>query len=86
MYCTKSSLFSPIHRRYFIVASNMVRPGQIYRIIVTVYQTQLQPNEIEVRASLLHNGVDIGSDMKLCQQNVPETLMILVSASADHFS
>lgn len=45
----------------------MVRPGQIYRVAVTVFQTQTQTQEIEVRASLLRNGVDLGSDTKVCQ-------------------
>lgn len=61
------------------MASKIVRPGQIYRVAVTVFQTQTQTQEIEVRASLLRNGVDMGSDTKICQPNMPETLMIRVT-------
>ena len=57
----------------------MVRPGQLYRVLVTIFQTQSQPHPIDVRASLLRNGVDIGSEMKTCHPNIPETLMIRVS-------
>ncbi|CAG7829031.1 unnamed protein product, partial [Allacma fusca] len=64
--------------RYFVVASRMVRPGQVYRVAVTIFPSPTQMAEIEVRASLLRNGVDIGSDTRLCQPNSPETLMIRV--------
>ncbi|ODM98885.1 hypothetical protein Ocin01_07797 [Orchesella cincta] len=64
--------------RYFVVASKMVRPGQVFRVAVTLFQGQVHLQEIEVRASLLRNGVDIGSDTKICQPNMPETLMIRV--------
>jgi CD109 antigen len=61
-----------------VVASKVVRPGQIYRVAVTIFETQTQTQEIEVRASILRNGVDMGSDTKICQPNTPETLMIRV--------
>lgn len=57
----------------------MVRPGQIYRVLVTIFQTQAQPHPIDVRASILRNGVDTGSQIKTCHPNVQETLMIQVS-------
>lgn len=68
-------------RRYFVVASKMVRPGQVYRVAVTIFQGQIQHQEIEVRASLLRNGVDMGSDTKICQPNIPETLMVRVRST-----
>lgn len=44
---------------YFIVASRMVRPGQLYRVAVQVLSTQ-QP--IAVRASIARDGVEMSAD------------------------
>lgn len=62
-------------RTYFIVASRMVRPGQIYRVAVSILSS---PITLSVRASILRNGVDIGSATQDCKPGIPETLLIKV--------
>lgn len=63
-------------RNYFVVASRMVRPGQVYRVSVTVYKAK-QP--ISVRASIQRNGVELASDMSVIKEGIPESLLLLVS-------
>lgn len=60
---------------YFIVASKMVRPGQLYRVSVTVLQEQ-QP--LTIRASIQRNGVEVTSDHKDVKMGIPETLLMKV--------
>ncbi|CAH0551728.1 unnamed protein product [Brassicogethes aeneus] len=60
---------------YFIVASRMVRPGQLYRVSVTVLKEK-QP--LTVRASIQRNGVEMTSDHKDIKEGIPETLLMRV--------
>lgn len=53
----------------------MVRPGQVYRVSVTVYQAK-QP--ISVRASIQRNSVELSSEMRVIKEGIQETLMLLV--------
>lgn len=62
-------------RNYFVVASRIVRPGQIYRVSVTVYKAK-QP--ISVRASIQRNGVELASEISVIKEGIPETLLLLV--------
>lgn len=62
-------------RTYFIVASKMVRPGQLYRVSVTVLQEK-QP--LTVRASISRNGVEMSTDYKAVKEGIPETLLMRV--------
>lgn len=62
-------------RNYFIIASRMVRPGQIYRVSVTVYKAK-QP--ISVRASIQRNGVELASEISVIKEGIQETLLLLV--------
>lgn len=64
---------------YFIVASRMVRPGQVYRVSVQVLQS---PIPITVRASLARNGVEISGDTKDIKEGVPETLLMRVPTTS----
>lgn len=64
-----------LFRNYFIVASRMVRPGQIYRVSVTVYKTK---KPISVRASIQRNGVELSSDTSVIKEGIQETLLLLV--------
>ena len=64
-----------VFRTYFIVASRVVRPNQIYRVAVSILTS---PISLSVRASILRNGVDIGSATQDCKPGIPETLLIKV--------
>ncbi|XP_076278981.1 macroglobulin complement-related [Lasioglossum baleicum] len=58
---------------YFIVASRMVRPGQIYKVDVNVLHS---PLPMVVRASIQRNGVEVGADHQEVKEGIPETLMM----------
>ncbi|XP_050294787.1 CD109 antigen [Anthonomus grandis grandis] len=60
---------------YFIVASRLVRPGQLYRVSVTILKEK-QP--LSVRASISRNGVEMSSDVKAVKEGIPETLLMRV--------
>lgn len=62
-------------RNYFVVASRMVRPGQVYRVSVTVYKAK-QP--ISVRASIQRNGVELTSEISIIKEGIQDTLLLLV--------
>lgn len=53
----------------------MVRPGQVYRVSVTVYKAK-QP--ISVRASIQRNGVELTSGLSIIKEGIPQTLLLLV--------
>ncbi|XP_031826835.1 macroglobulin complement-related [Nomia melanderi] len=58
---------------YFVVASRMVRPGQIYRLAVNVLHS---PLPMMVRSSIQRNGVEIAADYQEVKEGIPETLMM----------
>ncbi|XP_014295183.1 CD109 antigen [Microplitis demolitor] len=60
---------------YFVVASRLCRPGQIYRLAVDVLRSVLP---MTVRASVQRNGVEVGSDYKEIKEGIPENLMIQI--------
>ncbi|XP_037873449.1 CD109 antigen [Bombyx mori] len=60
---------------YFIVASRMVRPGQIYKISANILQTQL---EMTIRASIACNGVEVAEVTQKVKEGVPEILNMRV--------
>lgn len=60
---------------YFIVASQMVRPGLIYQVAINILQTQYP---MTVHASISCDGVQISSDAKNVKEGVPETLLMRV--------
>ncbi|XP_022908255.2 CD109 antigen [Onthophagus taurus] len=60
---------------YFVVASKMVRPGQLYRVSVVLLK-QKQP--ITVRASIQRNGVEVNANHVDAQVGIPETLLLQV--------
>ncbi len=57
------------------MASRIIRPSQIYRVAVSILSS---PITLSVRASILRNGVDIGSATQECKPGIPETLLIKV--------
>ncbi|XP_067001675.2 CD109 antigen [Anabrus simplex] len=60
---------------YFVVASRMVRPGQIYRVAVSVLQA---PLPLTVRASIQRNGVEMSVASQDVKEGVPETLIMRI--------
>lgn len=53
----------------------MVRPGQVYRVSVTVYKAK---QSISVRASIQRNGVELASETSLITEGIQETLLLIV--------
>ncbi|XP_063238725.1 CD109 antigen-like [Bacillus rossius redtenbacheri] len=60
---------------YFVVASRMVRPGQVYRVAVLVLRA---PLPLTVRASVQRNGVELSADWQDVKEGIPETLIMRV--------
>nr|XP_018913243.1 PREDICTED: CD109 antigen isoform X1 [Bemisia tabaci] len=60
---------------YFIVASRVVRPGQVYRVAVSVYHSK---SPLTVRASIQRNRVELSADAKSIKLDIPETLILKV--------
>ncbi|KAI8419742.1 LOW QUALITY PROTEIN: hypothetical protein MSG28_008421 [Choristoneura fumiferana] len=56
---------------YFIVASRMVRPGQIYKISANILRARLQ---MTIRASISCNGVEMTDVSMRVKEGVPEIL------------
>lgn len=60
---------------YFIVASRIVRPGQIYKISANILQARMQ---MTVKASIARDGVEIANVAQRVNEGVPEILNIRV--------
>lgn len=58
---------------YFVVASRMVRPNQVYRVAVNILHS---PLPMTVRSSIQRNGVEIAADYQEVKERIPETLMM----------
>ncbi|XP_032519438.2 CD109 antigen [Danaus plexippus] len=63
---------------YFIVASRMIRPGQIYKISANILKARLQ---MTIRASISCNGVEIADVIERVKEGVPEVLNMRVPAT-----
>ncbi|XP_071443388.1 CD109 antigen [Hetaerina americana] len=66
---------------YFAVASKMVRPGQVYRVVASIFHSSLP---LAIRASVQRNGVELGADSKNVKEGIPEVLMIRVPPTSAH--
>ncbi|GFS99779.1 CD109 antigen [Nephila pilipes] len=64
---------------YFVMASKMVRPGQVYRVTVSIFQTMFP---ITVRASIQRDGVELATALQEVKQNIPETLLLKVPTTS----
>ncbi|KFM63963.1 CD109 antigen, partial [Stegodyphus mimosarum] len=64
---------------YFVMASKMVRPGQVYRVTVSVFRTMFP---INVRASIQRDGVELATAVQELKQNIPETLLLKVPTTS----
>uniref|UniRef100_A0A2M4B942 TEP1-F n=1 Tax=Anopheles marajoara TaxID=58244 RepID=A0A2M4B942_9DIPT len=60
---------------YFIVASRFVRPGQVYKVSVSVYESR---RPLSIRASISRDGVEMSSETKEITVGVPESLLMRV--------
>lgn len=70
---------SPIFGVSFLVlATKIMRPGHVYRLMVTNYSPQL----VTAHASILRDGLDIASAEQQCFTGVPETIMLRVPTQA----
>lgn len=64
-----------IFSSYFLVASRIVRPGQTYKIVATVYNAN---HPITVRASIQRDGVQLASHSQDCDSGIPEELLLKI--------
>uniref|UniRef100_A0A336LJG8 TEP1-F n=1 Tax=Culicoides sonorensis TaxID=179676 RepID=A0A336LJG8_CULSO len=64
---------------YFIVASKTVRPGQIYRVSVSINNVI---SDLIVRGSISRDGVEMTYDSKEVKENVMETLLMRVPTTS----
>nr|XP_042903885.1 CD109 antigen isoform X1 [Parasteatoda tepidariorum]XP_042903886.1 CD109 antigen isoform X2 [Parasteatoda tepidariorum]XP_042903887.1 CD109 antigen isoform X3 [Parasteatoda tepidariorum] len=64
---------------YFVMASKMVRPGQVYRVTVSVFHTMFP---ITVRASIQRDGVELATALQEVKQDMPETLLLKVPTTS----
>lgn len=62
-----------------MLASKTIRPGQVYRVIATVYRSNLP---ITVRASIQRNGVELASALQECKARIPESLALRVPSTS----
>lgn len=70
---------SPIFGVSFLVlATKILRPGHVYKLMVTNYSPQL----VTAHASILRDGLDVASADQQCSTGVPETIMLRVPNQA----
>lgn len=73
----------PTHHQqptHLIVASRLVRPGQTYRVLVTLLLQMPEP--ITVVASIQRNGVDVTHNSQECRAPNPEEILLKVPATS----
>ena len=64
---------------YFVLASRTIRPGQVYRVIATVYRSNMP---ITVRASIQRDGVEIAAASQESHARIPEQLLLRVPSTS----
>ncbi|KAK7573777.1 hypothetical protein V9T40_010968 [Parthenolecanium corni] len=64
---------------FFVVASRTVRPGQIYKVAATAYSMK---HQINVRASIQCNGVEITSDSRFVKKGITEVLLMRIPTTS----
>ena len=72
---TQAGRLTPLDPSYIVLAPRIVRPGMIYRVSVTL----LKNDALQIRASLLQNGVSLDATQRDCQVGVTELLLLKVS-------
>lgn len=73
--CLYGFNFYDFCRTFFVVASRMVRPGQVYRVAATVYSMK---HPITIRSSIQKNGVEVAADSRNVIKGIPEVLLMRV--------
>ncbi|CAG0894125.1 unnamed protein product [Cyprideis torosa] len=68
---------NPLDPSYIILAPRVIRPGMVYRLSATL----LKNEPLQIRASLLRDGVSLDSTHRDCQVGVSELLLMKVPAS-----
>lgn len=63
---------------FLVLASRIMRPGHVYRLMVTNYSPQL----VTAHASILRDGLDVASAEQQCSSGLPETIMLRVPSQA----
>lgn len=81
VYLSENAINSKDHLSYLIIASNVVRPSQVYRVCVSLMPTQLP---VIVRASLHRNGEQVvsASDIVDSRDGDVTTLLMKVPHNA----
>lgn len=64
---------------YFIVASRMVRPGQVYRVSVSVNNLR---QDLTIRASISRDGVEMSHDSKDVHNGLHEKLLMRIPTTS----
>ncbi|GFS73323.1 uncharacterized protein NPIL_454751 [Nephila pilipes] len=68
-------MLSKIARKYLVLASNTVRPGQVYRVCVSILETG---SPVVVRASLHRDGEQVVSATEVADPHQVTTLLMQV--------
>jgi len=63
---------------FLILASKIMRPGHVYRLMVTNYY----PQQVTAHASILRDGLEIASSEQQCSTGLPEMMMLRVPSQA----
>ena len=73
--------------RYLVLASRLVRPGTIYRVLAVLLDTGGEVNSdnlrypLDVRASVSRDGVELASSMKTMGRGDIQMMMMRVGRS-----
>ncbi|MPC99213.1 hypothetical protein E2C01_094613 [Portunus trituberculatus] len=62
-------------RTHMVVAPKTVRPGAVYRCVVTILRVD---HPVEVRAAIMRDGEEITDASNIITKDYPETLMLQV--------
>uniref|UniRef100_T1IN02 CD109 antigen n=1 Tax=Strigamia maritima TaxID=126957 RepID=T1IN02_STRMM len=66
---------------HMILASKVVRPGSVYRVIVHILRSE---RPVGVRASVSRDGVEVGSANKMLKVGIAQELLIKVPPTSVH--
>lgn len=70
-----NSTRNTFHRSYFIVASRVVRPGQLYRLAVSILRSVLP---VTVKATIQRNGVEVAAARQIAALGDTEIVTLRV--------
>ncbi|XP_065221551.1 CD109 antigen-like [Planococcus citri] len=64
---------------FFVVASRVVRPAQVYRVAATVYSMK---HPLTIRSSIQRNGVEVAADSRDVKKGISEVLLMRIPATS----